>query len=520
MWSWSCKDVGRLVGIVTAGSRASLAPVRISREAIDYVRDEMLAIIDDVVEGRRYLGVFKGSVKRDLALDSSSLPSIFDPEKGYGYSAPIMSGYVEIVGEIKPTGGLELSFSIPRPGSLVYTVERGEIVSQILKLPPGLRIGRHKFAGIHIDLDPTYLNYHIAVLGATGTGKSRLVKAIVEEVLAKTTYSVIVFDHTGMDYADPARWQGLEPTVISARRFVLDLDVIAEIMAEKMGLTHYHEDYIFTALAVYVSRVVGEGGRRPQDRQSRGAHLGRFDIAEPSIDFESIIASYRSASKSGEFRWDYNAFIQTLQITLRSLNVKEQTITKYSFLLALRLGRKFFEGYLSGRDVLIDDLVLEALNGSRRLIIVDLSTEPEYEAKNFIVYQFVRTAWEHTISGGKRTNLLFVVDEAHNYACFSTCRPASEEIARTAREGRKWGLGLVLASQRIVDLAPEVRGNINTVFFSRLQTAGDYSELRNWVEGVDLLEGILPLLAPREFFFSGLGNSLRRPLLIKVRDVA
>jgi hypothetical protein len=53
----------------------------------------------------------------------------------------------------------------------------------------------------------------------------------------------------------------------------------------------------------------------------------------------------------------------------------------------------------------------------------------------------------------------------------------------------------------------------------RLQTAGDYSELRGWIEGVEYMQYTLPLLAPREFFFTGLGNPLRRPLLVRVRDV-
>ena len=157
--------------MVTSGSRASLAPVRVSREAMDYVKDEMLAVIDDFMEGQRFLGVFKSSVKRDLAIDSSTLPTTFDPEKSHSFSAPLMQSYVEIVGEISLEGGVRLSFAIPRPGSNVYTVERGEALLKILNLPQGLTIGFHKFSHLQVDLDPKALDYHIAVLGATGSGK-------------------------------------------------------------------------------------------------------------------------------------------------------------------------------------------------------------------------------------------------------------------------------------------------------------------------------------------------------------
>jgi hypothetical protein len=30
----------------------------------------------------------------------------------------------------------------------------------------------------------------------------------------------------------------------------------------------------------------------------------------------------------------------------------------------------------------------------------------------------------------------------------------------------------------------------------------------------------LPFFTPREFFFAGLGNPLRKPILVRVRDVA
>ncbi|MEM4744102.1 MAG: hypothetical protein QXX52_03915, partial [Ignisphaera sp.] len=93
-------------------------------------------------------------------------------------------------------------------------------------------------------------------------------------------------------------------------------------------------------------------------------------------------------------------------------------------------------------------------------------------------------------------------------------------IARVAREGRKWGFGLILSSQRVIDLAPEIRGNINTVFFSRLQSSGDYAELKNWLENVQYIEYTLPTLESREFFFTGLGNPLRRPILVRVKDVS
>jgi len=75
---------------VRPSSRASLAPVRASQEAMDYVKDGALVVIDDFMEGRRFLEVFKSSVKRSLAIDSSTLPTTFEPEKSHSFSAPLI----------------------------------------------------------------------------------------------------------------------------------------------------------------------------------------------------------------------------------------------------------------------------------------------------------------------------------------------------------------------------------------------------------------------------------------------
>ncbi len=498
----------RLIGVVISGSRASLAPVRVSMDSIDFIRDEMIALIEDSEEGRLYLGVVKGAVKKDIAIDGSSLPSNFDPKMSYSYSAPIMSAYVEIMGEIS-SGGVEVSFSIPRPGSRVYIVTDSMGLSRLLGAPEGLHVGYHKFSGASIRMVPEALNYHVAVLGATGTGKSRLVKGLVEEVLSKTSYSVVIFDHTGLDYSDLSRW-GFNASLVDGSKIILDPDVVSDIIVDRTGLKDYHGDSIYFAVTSYIQSRLGE--------LQKSWGLKVKPRAEASL--EDIVNAYREACKNGVFKWELDGFINTLYSALPDINVRESTIKKYEILITLRLGRSFFNVYLNGRTITVDDIVDSIFNGGKRLVIVDLSREVEYEAKRFIVYQVLKGVWDKVLSERLKANALAVIDEAHNYACAQMCKPSVDMIARTAREGRKWGFGLILASQRVIDLAPDIRGNINTIFFSRLQSTIDYEELKRWVEGVQFLEYTLPMLARREFYFTGLGSTVRRPLLVRVKDVS
>jgi len=508
---WNPKEFCRLVGIVTSGSRASVVPVRISKEDIGFVRDEMLALIDDIDEGKRYVGIFKGSTKKDLALDSTTLPTSFDPGKTHTYTAPSMTSYVEILGEVT-CSGIELSFSIPRPGSYVYAVINGREFQRILGIEGGLRVGVHIFSLMEVPLDQQALSYHIAILGATGTGKSRLTKCIVEEVLRCTDYSVVIFDHTGIDYTDKSRWT-VDVDVIDSSRIVLDPDIIAQIIIEEVGLTGYHEEYIYGAIVEYMKKKL-LSGLNQNDKK-----LQSFSRST-EVDLEVLLTMYRDASRKELLTWNFHEFLRVLDEYLKSMGARDYTSKKLKLLIITRLGKRFFENYLNGRNIIVEDVVENLIVKPRKLVVVDLSSEVEYVAKRGIVYQFMKVSWDKIWSSrGTSRKILAVIDEAHNYTCAHGCEPAKTIIARTVREGRKWGFGVVLATQRVIDLAPEIRGNINTIFFSKLQSSGDYNELKNWLEGVQYLEYTLPMLASREFFFTGLGNPLRKPLLIRVRDV-
>ncbi len=510
-WGWKCEDLGRLVGVVTSGARSSVVPIRVVRDAIPFVKDEMLVVIDDIIEDRRFLGSIKSSIKLDIAIDASYLPTSFSPENTLRCSAPLMKTFVDIFGEITKDGSLELSFAIPRPGSHVYLVEKGDELSKVLRLPRGLVIGGHKFSGLELHLDPRAIDYHVAVVGATGTGKSRLVKALIEEILEKTNYSVIVFDHTGVDYSDINRWKritkslGVKPVVIDGSQIILDPATVASLIVERAHIPRGLEDHIFFSVARYVQDEVAmrEGRARALDEVSK---------------LEECIEKYFELAKGGAKVWDFEKFLNKMYSYLRELNAKEATKIKLSMLVAINLGKEFFDVYLASRNVDIRDVVDLVFEKKHRLVIIDLSTETEYISKRFVVAAVLRWLWHKVLSERKRAEVVVVIDEAHNYAC-QRCEPSSSEIEKTAREGRKWGIGLILASQRIRDLSTDVRGNINTAFFSRLQTYGDYQELKGWIEGTQYMEYTLPLLAPREFFVVGLANPLRKPLLIRVRDV-
>jgi len=88
---------------------------------------------------------------------------------------------------------------------------------------------------------------------------------------------------------------------------------------------------------------------------------------------------------------------------------------------------------------------------------------------------------------------------------------------RIAREGRKYGLGLVVASQRPSELSKTVLSQCNSFIVHRLQNPED---LRYFKEIVPEIYGPLlnqlPALAPQTALV--LGECVRAPALVRIRE--
>lgn len=121
----------------------------------------------------------------------------------------------------------------------------------------------------------------------------------------------------------------------------------------------------------------------------------------------------------------------------------------------------------------------------------------------------------------KRDPLLLVCEEAHRYvpdkgeAQYSTAQTA---IRRIAREGRKYGLGLMLVSQRPADVESTVISQCGTWLVLRLTNQADQLHVARFLpDGLSGMTKALPSLGQQEAIFVGEGASL--PARIKIRDL-
>jgi DNA helicase HerA-like ATPase len=166
--------------------------------------------------------------------------------------------------------------------------------------------------------------------------------------------------------------------------------------------------------------------------------------------------------------------------------------------------------------------------GPADVVILDLSLLAAEVLENVtaligrLVLEFLQRIGKHGGEGVRGSlPVVLVLEEAQNY--IQQTRSGEEEsiarvvFDRVAREGRKFGLSLLVASQRPSELSKTVLSQCNSFIVHRLQNPEDLRYFREIVPGIygPMLDQI-PALAPQTALV--LGECVPAPALVRVRD--
>lgn len=169
-------------------------------------------------------------------------------------------------------------------------------------------------------------------------------------------------------------------------------------------------------------------------------------------------------------------------------------------------------------------------DNSSEIVIIDLSLVPS-DVLHTVITVVARLVFEaiQRVRKVEQVELptVLVLEEAHNFIHRgSSARPeipgpatmCRETFERIAREGRKFGLGLVLSSQRPSELSSTALAQCNTFLLHRLVNDRDQDLVRRLVP--DSLSGLLeelPNLPTRTAVFLGWGTPL--PIMVEMREL-
>jgi uncharacterized protein len=365
-----------------------------------------------------------------------------------------------------------------------------------------------------------FFQRHAVIVGSTGAGKSWTTARILEQVATLPNANAIVFDIHGeyapliskgfqhLRIAGPADLNGnasLDNGVIFLPYWLLGYEAMTSMFVERTDQNAPNQ-------AMVMSRAILAAKKRYLEAQSRNDVLENFTIDSPiPFDLTSVIADLSKLNdemvpgargeKAGEFNGKLSRMIQRLE--------NKRTDRRLGFLFQGAGETQAFDWL----DRLVNALLagsVEQKDGGGGVKVIDFSEVPSdvlplmvsLVAKlAFSVQQWTESSMRHPIA--------IFCDEAHLYIPERQQAGGAGEISveifeRIAKEGRKYGVGLVVISQRPSEVNRTVLSQCNNLVTMRLTNGDDQTVVRRLLP--DSLAGfgdLLPVLDTGEALVVG-----------------
>ncbi len=416
-------------------------------------------------DGRKVLGMVEGVVRGSPSISEDILdPEVVEKILSYeGEDEQYLRGNIRILGDVE---SLEIPRIPPPPGTAVKKADV-EVLKKVFG-KGGIKIGRlltSPDVEVWVDCNKM-LTRHLAILAITGAGKSNTVSVIVEGILQLKGLPLIFDMHS--EYVDAGFSGGvkriiprLNPLYLSSQEFRVLVDVGKE--------AHLQERYLRRAYDMARERI-GSGGRRDF-------------ISQVTRCLEEIRDEEKEQTQSEK------------KALIGVMNKVEDFSKKYKGLVDPNAGN-----------------LLDALEQGKANV-VDLGQVDE-EYADVIVSHMLRKLL-HLRKTRAVPPAFCILEEAHILAPHHRPTLSKYWIDRIAREGRKFGLGLCLISQRPKSLDPNSLSQANNAIIMRLVEPSDQRHVQQASERLsDDLLAQLPSLNIGEAVVLGLMTKI--PALVKI----
>lgn len=417
---------------------------------------------------------------------------------------------IELFGQGTKIGLNEANFvfergisTYPLPGQPIYLATVDELRRVYAKPDKATvqvgTVSQARGLPVHLLLDEL-LGKHFAILGTTGSGKSCAVTLILEGILKKYPYGhIILLDpHNEYSRAFGDKAEVIDPTTLEIPHWLLNLEESIELF---VGKTEY--------AATSQTNILKDAMLK-----------ARRDFVNSSLTADKITVDTPVPYSLDKLTSNIDKAKQGLTES------KAESHTKILNKIKLLRDDKRFEFLLLPESKVSDNLakilsdLLRIPSAGKPLSIINLSGVPS-DVVDVVVSVLCRTIFDFSLWNNKRENLplLLVCEEAHRYAPRSdeaAFQPTKRALARIAKEGRKYGVGLALVTQRPSELSTSIVSQCNTLIALRMSNEQDQNFVRLALpDNVKSLVNVLSTLRTREALVVGEGTSVPVRLLFE-----
>ncbi|MDO5754848.1 MAG: ATP-binding protein [Tissierellia bacterium] len=452
----------------------------------------------DLDDGTIYLGKLHPVLEPSYPIETGSSCRIprFEEIKPYFLTQEPEKGL--IIGTIKNSDTIykTVEGEDERLKNLLYTFEGGEFFKQN-EIP------------YIMDLYGQSQYPHIGIFGGSGSGKSYGMRVVLEELMAKDIPAIVLDPHYEMDFSIQAK-KGYGPhydSKFSRYRIGKNIGVkfedistgelktllnaissLSEAMDAALDILHDAKDSYYTF------------SKKLQDLQ-KGFKLENIGNIQDKIN-----------NSEGEDKKAYGEVLKVFQKYQSRVNASSVTAILW------RLESLHRQGIFEKNIV---DLEQDLL--ARKLCVVQGSLKMMQIFSSYLLRRIYRKRREYRdgFSQGEVKDFFppfFVItDEAHNFAPQSNeiQVPTKGQFREIAQEGRKYGVFLILATQRPTLLDSTVTAQLNTKMIFRTTRGTDIETIREETDISKEQAKRLPYLKTGDVFLSE--SALGRTIYVRIR---
>ncbi|AKG39240.1 hypothetical protein MA03_08405 [Infirmifilum uzonense] len=382
--------------------------------------------------------------------------------------------------------------SLPAPGERIYTADTEELAGLLSKFD--LDIGRLASAlEVSFTLDLNMLvSRHFSILAMTGSGKSNTVAVLVSRILERYKHPRLLVIDTHSEYIPltnlfPGKVRvyspsgqmlemlkvryGIEPSPLEVPLWTLGFEEIAEIL--KL-------DSRATKQLLYLRDALLKLRRQ------------KWSLATPN-DPLHFTAQELLSSIGGDKTRDDSA----IDLKLKIASLIEDPELK--FITSPVLSEELYKrtpGDEPSKSIRAYAQIYQSLfsEGATIIALGGLPSEIQTTTVATILRALWRVASAH-VQAGRVLPILVILEEAHIYAPKDREVPSKQIIEKIAKEGRKFGVGLGVVSQRPRELSPTLLAQCGTLIALRTSNPEDQRHIMSSVEDIvgELVQGLSSL---------------------------
>ncbi len=379
-----------------------------------------------------------------------------------------------------------------------------------------------------------FFNKHIAVVGSTGSGKSHTLSTIIQTAVnsksgdfSLNNSHVIIFDiHSEYKSAFPDA-NFIDIKNLTLPYWMLNSEELEEFFIDTEANDH-NQRYIFkeSVVAERKSNFVGTEDEKSKIHFDSPLFFDINNILKYAIDKNTELIGtgeeYVSGAKKGQEKTTQGSLYGKLTNFVNRLENKIND-KRLDFLIGEKSKKITFQET-------IKQLIGFNETSKSNVTVIDLSGVP-FEVLSITVSLISRIVFEYgyiykrlrnNINPNEKINndipILLVYEEAHKYVPNSDLvkyRSSKKSIERIAKEGRKYGVTLLLASQRPSEISETIFSQCNNFIAMRLTNPVDQGYVKKLLpDSLGSLIEKMPSLKQGEALL--IGESVILPSIVQI----